>query len=276
MASIVKIKRSSVQGKAPTVSDIQSGELALNTRDGKLFSSDGSGVFEVGANLSSLSVTTSLTTPRLTITDSSQTDVVTTIFNSNPSGNTTSLALVNDTGDALAIGITGSGFTLGNTELDNAFGTIAYANPANTVDSFVIGNQANTYIFGGADGVDGGIPISITDGLFITFNSNYTFPRRGGTTNQVLTVVNDETGELGFENAITDIASQLADDTGYSNSSIGLTSIFDLALANSSANLGFITDSETTDAFGMRTARNNIYDCMEPDGRVVELNFGTL
>jgi len=58
MASIVKIKRSSVQGKAPTTSDITAGEIALNTRDGKLFSSDGSSVFEVGANLHSLSVGT--------------------------------------------------------------------------------------------------------------------------------------------------------------------------------------------------------------------------
>lgn len=58
MASIVKIKRSSVQGKAPTVSDLQAGELALNTRDGKLFSSDGSSVFEVGANTSTLNVGT--------------------------------------------------------------------------------------------------------------------------------------------------------------------------------------------------------------------------
>lgn len=56
MASIVKIKRSSVQGKAPTTSDIQAGELALNTRDGKLFSSDGSKIFEVGANTSALTV----------------------------------------------------------------------------------------------------------------------------------------------------------------------------------------------------------------------------
>jgi hypothetical protein len=56
MASIVKIKRSSVQGKSPTTSEITGGELALNTRDGKLFSSDGSSVFEVGANVHSLSV----------------------------------------------------------------------------------------------------------------------------------------------------------------------------------------------------------------------------
>jgi len=58
MASVVKIKRSAVQGKAPTTSDITTGELALNTRDGKLFSSDGSSVFEIGANLHSLNVST--------------------------------------------------------------------------------------------------------------------------------------------------------------------------------------------------------------------------
>jgi hypothetical protein len=58
MASIVKIKRSSVQGKAPTTSDLQAGEIALNTRDGKLFSTDGTQVFEVGANIHSLQVGT--------------------------------------------------------------------------------------------------------------------------------------------------------------------------------------------------------------------------
>lgn len=56
MASIVRIKRSAVQGKAPTTSEILAGELALNTRDGKLFSSDGATVFEIGANVHSLSV----------------------------------------------------------------------------------------------------------------------------------------------------------------------------------------------------------------------------
>lgn len=58
MASILKIKRSAVQGKAPGASDLEHGELALNTRDGKLFSSDGSSVFEIGANTSSIKVGT--------------------------------------------------------------------------------------------------------------------------------------------------------------------------------------------------------------------------
>ena len=37
MANTVKIKRSSVASKVPTTSDLELGELALNTSDGKLF-----------------------------------------------------------------------------------------------------------------------------------------------------------------------------------------------------------------------------------------------
>jgi len=288
MASIVKIKRSSVQGKAPTISDIQSGELALNTRDGKLFSSDGSSVFEVGSNLSSLSVTTSLTTPRLTVTDSSQTDLQTTLYNSNPNANTTSVVAVNNLGELVALGISGTGFVAsGNTQTNDAVGaTIGYVYASNTVDSFVVGNQANTYIYGGGAGIGSqlgsgtgnpaNVAIAIINGNRIFVNESYQLPISKGTTGQVMTIA-DVDGTVAFQDPTTgDIASQLADDTGQSNSNIGLTSIFDLNLTNATANLGFITDSETTDAFGMRTARNNIYDCMEPDGRVVELDFGAL
>ena len=56
MASVVKIKRSAVAGKRPTTSNIETGELALNLADGRLFSSNGSAVFEVGANVHSLTV----------------------------------------------------------------------------------------------------------------------------------------------------------------------------------------------------------------------------
>ena len=33
MANVIRIKRSAVKGKIPTLSDITAGELALNTRD---------------------------------------------------------------------------------------------------------------------------------------------------------------------------------------------------------------------------------------------------
>lgn len=48
MASVIKIKRSNVAGKVPTTSDIATGELALNTKDQKLYSSNGSAIFELG------------------------------------------------------------------------------------------------------------------------------------------------------------------------------------------------------------------------------------
>ena len=37
MANIVKVKRSSVPGKVPTTTDIDLGELAINSYDGKLY-----------------------------------------------------------------------------------------------------------------------------------------------------------------------------------------------------------------------------------------------
>jgi len=46
--STIKIKRSSVAGKKPTTSDISTGELAINTKDFKLFSSNGTAIFELG------------------------------------------------------------------------------------------------------------------------------------------------------------------------------------------------------------------------------------
>ena len=45
MANItIKIKQSSVAGKVPTASQLEQGELALNTSDQKLYSKDSSGV----------------------------------------------------------------------------------------------------------------------------------------------------------------------------------------------------------------------------------------
>ena len=45
MSSQIKIKRSSVAGKVPTTADIATGELAINTKDKKIYSSNGTAVF---------------------------------------------------------------------------------------------------------------------------------------------------------------------------------------------------------------------------------------
>lgn len=53
MANTIRLRRSSVQGKAPTTSDIQLGELAVNTYDGKLYTKKSAGgvdsIVEIGA-----------------------------------------------------------------------------------------------------------------------------------------------------------------------------------------------------------------------------------
>ena len=54
MANRVKIKRSSVQGKTPTTSQLELGELAVNTYDGKLFTKKDDGtasIVEIGGSV---------------------------------------------------------------------------------------------------------------------------------------------------------------------------------------------------------------------------------
>ena len=56
MANIIRLKRTSVKGKIPTLDNITAAELALNTRDGRLFSANTTHVFELGSNPHNLSV----------------------------------------------------------------------------------------------------------------------------------------------------------------------------------------------------------------------------
>lgn len=56
MAAKFLVKRSSVSGQAPNTSQISTGELALNLTDGIMYGSNGTVIFEIGANVTSLSV----------------------------------------------------------------------------------------------------------------------------------------------------------------------------------------------------------------------------
>lgn len=47
MSNIVKIKRSNVTGKVPTLAQVEAGELALNTADNKLFYCTGTSIVQV-------------------------------------------------------------------------------------------------------------------------------------------------------------------------------------------------------------------------------------
>lgn len=58
MANTVKIKRSGVQGKSPVIGDLELGELAINTFDGKLYLKKDNGtasIVEIGAGSSGIS-----------------------------------------------------------------------------------------------------------------------------------------------------------------------------------------------------------------------------
>jgi hypothetical protein len=76
VASTIKIKRSGVANKTPTTADIATGELAINYKDQKLFSSNGTAVFQIGASSGSglVSITTA-TVKNLTQNDTVVTNV---------------------------------------------------------------------------------------------------------------------------------------------------------------------------------------------------------
>jgi hypothetical protein len=77
VASTIKIKRSGVANKTPTTADISTGELAINYKDQKLFSSNGTAVFQIGASSggSGLVSITTATVKNLTQNDTVVTNV---------------------------------------------------------------------------------------------------------------------------------------------------------------------------------------------------------
>lgn len=59
--TVFQLKRSSVAGKQPNTATLSVGELAINLTDKKLYSSDGSNIFEPAANVTNLNVTSNAT-----------------------------------------------------------------------------------------------------------------------------------------------------------------------------------------------------------------------
>ena len=63
MASVIKIKRTSVSGNLPTTDNLSTGELALNIPDKRLYTSNSTSVLEIGSNPSTLSVNSAYSFP---------------------------------------------------------------------------------------------------------------------------------------------------------------------------------------------------------------------
>ena len=75
MASTIKIKRSGVAGKQPNTASLSVGELAINYKDQKLYSSNGTAVFELGGGSGGLVSTTTSLVKNLTQNDTVVTGV---------------------------------------------------------------------------------------------------------------------------------------------------------------------------------------------------------
>ncbi len=133
MATKFQIKRTSVSGRTPNTADpantsyIASGELAVNLTDQKLYSSNGTVTFEVGANLTSLVVNSSLTIGNSTV---------------NTTANSTSITLKQIYANG-AFGTSGQVLTSNGTGMYWAAASGGAGAPTITADSFT-GNGSNT------------------------------------------------------------------------------------------------------------------------------------
>ncbi len=105
MTNKFQIKRTTVSGRTPNTTNsanttyIDSGELAINLPDGKLYSSNGSVLFEVGANLTFLSVGSNTFFANSTLVKLNANDILT--FNDSTTQNT-AFRVYDSTGTRLA------------------------------------------------------------------------------------------------------------------------------------------------------------------------------
>jgi hypothetical protein len=172
VASTIKIKRSSVAGKIPTISDIAAGELALNTTDQKLYSSDGSTVFAVGSKQTNLVVTGNTTVSKLIANGSLgtsgyvlKTNGSTVYWDASSSGGG-SPGLITYTSKALN-SVKGTDMVLTNVTAVNA---AAYLQVANAAASYA--TKSNPTFTGTIDAASANIKNqTLTDGVTINWNT---------------------------------------------------------------------------------------------------------
>ena len=167
-----QLKRSTISGITPTTSDIATAELGINVADRKLFSSNGTAIFEVGSNLTSIAIgnTTAIQTINSTgvyingVVNSSSLSVGTSFI-----ANTTRLIL-NTTVGVQANGGIG---TAGQVLTSNAT-TVYWSTPTTgTVTSVATGNG----LTGGPITSTGTVSVLANNG--ITANSTGTFVTQG-------------------------------------------------------------------------------------------------
>ena len=213
MAAKFLVKRSSVSGQAPNTSHITTGELALNLPDGIMYGSNGTVIFEIGANTTNLSVgannihansstakvNSALTVGNITIprTDGSANQVLTT----DGSG---SLSWVDQSG-----GSGGSGVTIHNFKFaPSANATVIGGADANGNTMSYTPGEEDVYL-NGVKLVDGGEDYTASNSTHVTLAANAV----SGDTVEVVSIVG-VTGRKEYQYTISSGSSTItgADD----------------------------------------------------------------
>jgi hypothetical protein len=184
--TVFKLRRSSVAGKSPNTSTLSIGELAINLTDRKLYSSDGSNIFETGSNLTSLSVFSDITVGNSTVNSSINSTSFSGTSNnsnfvkantgivSNSSGVFVNSAYINTISSNSAAFLSGNAVTTNSTVLSVG------SNVTVNTSSLLVGNSTvNTTISNGNISINGNNISPVQSFRNKIINGNFDYWQRG-------------------------------------------------------------------------------------------------
>jgi hypothetical protein len=190
MANVVKFKRSAVAGKAPATTDLQLGELALNTYDGRLYLKKSVSAVETIVAIQQITGGTGVAVSvdgvasiGQSVATTANVAFATGVFTDPSAGSNYTVKIGNAAGSVFGIGTGSESFGIANDALNNAqTGYVPYQVTATQVG---FKTSANNYLWSfNADGT--------------TQFPNYKFPAAGGTAGQILQT--DGAGNISWVN----------------------------------------------------------------------------
>ena len=201
MAQTIKLKRSSVSGNTPSTSDLELGEVAINTYDGKMFikKNDGSdSIVEIGGGSGTVTEAfkTIAVSGQSSVVADSATDTLTLVAGSNMTITT------NASGDTITFASSGSGGT------QNVFNTFAVSGQSNVV----------------ADSTTDTLTFVAGTGITLTTDAS----------NDQITITNSATGANAFGNIAVSGQSTVAADS--TNDTLTLTAGSGITLTTDASN----------------------------------------
>ena len=232
MAQTIKLKRSSVSGNTPGTSDLELGEVAINTYDGKMFikKNDGSdSIVEIGGTSGTVTEAfkTIAVSGQSSVVADSATDTLTLVAGSNMTITT------NASGDTVTFASSGGGGT------QNVFSTFAVSGQSNVVadsttdtltlvagtgigittdasaDSITIANTTNLFSTIAVSGQSNVVADATSDTLTFVAGSGITLTTDASADS--VTITNSATGANAFGNILVSGQSTVAADSTNDN-----------------------------------------------------------